>query len=123
MSEELPPDHPLSLATAPTTHREFVWLWIVATTGYGVGDVVTTVALVNYHPAVTEGNPLLARTMETLGLGGLVAAKLVVFGLCFGLSYYAVRVWRDRVMYYFAPVVLLLFGVFFTVYNVRLMLG
>ncbi|WP_435180334.1 DUF5658 family protein [Halorussus sp. AFM4] len=120
---ELPPDHPLSLARAATTRREFVWLWIGATTGYGVGDVVTTVALVRYHPAVAEGNPLLARLMSEFGLAGLVGAKLAVFAACFALSFYAVRVWRDRFVYYLAPLVLLLFGVFFTVYNVRLMLG
>lgn len=123
MFEELPPDHPLSLEPAPTTRREFVLLWIVATSGYGVGDVVTTIALVRYHPVVSEGNPLLARTMDAFGLAGLVGAKLLVFAVCFGLSFYAVRVWRDRFLYYLAPIVLLLFGVFFTVYNVRLMLG
>ncbi|NHN61152.1 MULTISPECIES: hypothetical protein [Halorussus] len=123
MTDGLPPTHPLSLERAATTYREFVWLWIAATSGYGVGDVVTTIALVRYHPVVAEGNPLLARLLSRFGLGGLVGAKLLVFAVCFGLSFYAVRVWRDRFVYYFAPLVLLLFGVFFTVYNVRLMLG
>lgn len=123
MTDGLSPDHPLSLRRAPTTQREFVWLWIAATTGYGVGDVVTTIALVKYHPTVSEGNPMIAHAMDALGLGGLVAVKLLAFAVCFGLSFYAVRVWRDRFVYYFPPIVLLAFGVFFTVYNVRLMLG
>ena len=85
--------------------------------------MVTTIALVRYHAGASEGNPLLVHLVDAFGLGGLVGAKLFVFAVCFGLSFYAVRVWHDRFIYYFAPLVLSLFGVFVTVYNVRLMIG
>lgn len=116
-------DTVLSLDAAATTRREFVLLWWLATTAYGVGDVVTTVALFQFHPGVTEGNPVVAVAMTGFGIWGLVLAKLLAFAGGFGLSLYAVHVWRDRFLYYLPPLAFTLVGVFFTVYNVRLMLG
>ncbi|MFB6114513.1 MAG: hypothetical protein ABEJ58_10490 [Halodesulfurarchaeum sp.] len=103
--------------------REFNWLWIIATTAYGVGDVLTTIALTGYVPAVTEGNPLLAGLLATWGLPGLVAAKLAAFALCFAISLSAAVVWEDRLLYYLPPVVLSVLGTFTTVFNIRLLLG
>ena len=101
--------------------QEFYWLWILATTTYGVGDIVTTVALVFYAPAVREGNPLVAVALQTFGLGGLVALKLAVFFGCLGLSVYAMNVWKDRFLYVFPPLVLAVVGTVLTVLNVSLL--
>ncbi|QDX39868.1 hypothetical protein [Salarchaeum sp. JOR-1] len=101
--------------------QEFYWLWILATTGYGVGDIVTTVALVFYAPAVREGNPLVALALERLGLLGLVGVKLAAFFACLGLSVYAMHAWKDRFVYLMPPVALTAVGVLLTALNISLL--
>jgi hypothetical protein len=59
---------------------EFYWLWILATTTYGVGDVVTTIAIWSVEQGVTELNALVAFALSTVGRPGLVGLKLLVFG-------------------------------------------
>lgn len=100
---------------------QFTRLWVVATTTYGVGDVVTTLALVSFVPWVREGNLLLRSVVESAGLWGLVAVKLLVFLVAIGLSVYGDRV-GDRFLYYLPPVTLSLFGAFVTAFNLRLFL-
>ncbi|WP_435102376.1 hypothetical protein [Halarchaeum sp. P4] len=102
---------------------EFYWLWIFATSAYGVGDVLTTLTLTWYVPHVAEGNPLMAAAIETFGVSGLIAWKLLAFAGCLAISLRAARTWNDRFTYYLPPVVLTLVGTFFTVYNLRLLLG
>jgi hypothetical protein len=106
---------------AVSTEQEFYWLWILATTTYGVGDVVTTIALVYYAPAVRESNPVVSLALDHLGLGGLVALKLAAFFGCLGLSVYAMHAWRDRFVYGFPPFVLALVGLWLTVVNIALL--
>lgn len=101
--------------------QEFYWLWILATTAYGVGDIVTTVALVFYAPAVREGNPLVAVALQTFGLGGLIALKLVVFFSYIGLSVYAMHVWKDRFLYVVLPLSLAIVGGVLTILNLSLL--
>ncbi|GAA0652559.1 hypothetical protein [Salarchaeum japonicum] len=103
------------------SEQEFYWLWILATTGYGVGDIVTTVALVYYAPAVREGNPLVAFALDSLGLAGLVGVKLAAFFACLALSVYAMHAWKDRFVYLTPPVALAGVGFLLTVLNVRLL--
>ena len=102
--------------------QEFYWLWILATTAYGVGDIVTTVALVFYEPAVREGNPLVTIALQTFGLSGLVALKLAVFFACLGLSVYAMHAWKDRFLYVFPPLLLAVVGTVLTFLNVSLLI-
>jgi hypothetical protein len=102
---------------------QFYWLWIVATTTYGVGDVVTTVALLYFDASIGEANALLRTVVETFGLAGLVGVKLAVFFLCLGLQVAAMADTDDPVVVYAPPAVLAVFGAFTTAFNVRLLLG
>ena len=101
--------------------QEFYWLWIFATLGYGVGDIVTTLALIDYHPLVQEGNVLVQWLYSEWGMMGFVSGKLIVFSTCFIVSYLALKTWRDRFLYYLPPLVLTIFGGFVTGYNIYLM--
>lgn len=103
------------------SEQEFYWLWILATTTYGVGDVVTTIALVYYSPAVREANPIVDLALDSLGLAGLVAVKLAVFFACLALSVWSMHEWGDRVLYVFPPAVLAILGAFLTVLNLLLL--
>lgn len=101
---------------------EFRLLWLVAAATYGVGDIVTTVALVGYVPGVVEANAVVRVAMESQGLWGLTAVKLAAFAGSVGVAVYGAHA-RDRVLYYLPPVSLTLVGAFATAYNLRLMLG
>ena len=48
--------------------REFYWLWIAATATYGVGDIVSTIAFLEYVPTVGEANPVVA--LDSFGSSG-----------------------------------------------------
>lgn len=102
---------------------EFYWLWILATTTYGVGDVVTTVALVRFSNRVDEANVLVRMAVDAFGLGGLVGLKLAVFFLCIGMQVVAIADTDDPVVVYAPPAVLAVFGAFTTAFNLRLLLG
>lgn len=106
---------------AEDREQEFYWLWIFATLGYGVGDIVTTLALIGYSPLVQEGNIIVQWLFAQFGTPGFVAGKLAVFGISFAISLYALRAWEDRVLYYFPPLVLTLVGGFITGNNIYLM--
>ena len=115
-------DPPLSLAGTPFEHREFTHLWLLAAATYGVGDVVTTTALVNHSRRVSEANPVLSLAIETFGGAGLVGLKLLAFGLCLAVSLDAARA-GDRLWYYLPPAALACVGAFVTAFNLRLLLG
>jgi hypothetical protein len=102
---------------------QFYWLWIVATTTYGVGDVVTTVTLLYFAESVGEANALVRAAVGEFGLAGLVGLKLGVFLLCVGLQVTALGDSDDWVVVYAPPAVLAVFGAFTTAFNVRLLLG
>lgn len=112
----------LSLTETSFGEREFTNLWFLAVLGYGVGDTVTTIALMSYSPTVIEGNPILRWAVTEFGQSGLVGLKLVAFFACLALSLDAAQA-EDKLWYYAPPIVLTLAGAFTTVYNVRLMLG
>ncbi|WP_224449427.1 hypothetical protein [Haloprofundus salilacus] len=110
----------LSLNGTPVTERRFYWAWIAATAGYGVGDVVTTVAVVAFASGVVEGNPVMDASISSFGLAGLVGLKLAVFALCLAVSQHAARV-GDPVFPYVLPSLLAAVGAGLTCYNVWLM--
>ncbi|MFC4551694.1 MULTISPECIES: hypothetical protein [Halorussus] len=103
--------------------EEFYWLWILATTTYGVGDVVTTVALLRFDARVGEANALLRAAVEAFGLAGLVGLKLGVFLACLGVQVYAVADSEDPVVVYAPPALLAVVGGFTTAFNLRLLVG
>jgi hypothetical protein len=113
---------PLSLDETPYDADEFSRLWIVATTTYGVGDVVTTIALVRYSAAVSEANALLRTAIDAFGLWGLVGLKLLAFFVCLAISLAGAGD-DDPLLYYGPPAMLALVGAFTTVYNLRLLIG
>lgn len=102
---------------------EFYWLWILATTTYGVGDVVTTVALLYFEASVGEANVLVRAAVDNFGLAGLVGLKLAVLVLCLGVQVYAMADTDDWVVLYAPPAVLAVVGAFTTAFNLRLLLG
>jgi hypothetical protein len=112
----------VSLDETPFDPTEFSRLWFLAALTYGVGDIVTTLALVGYDAAVNEGNVLLRVAIESFGLWGLIGLKLVAFLLCLVISLYGARD-ADSALYYGPPAMLAIVGAFTTVYNVRLLLG
>lgn len=99
---------------------EFYLLWLIVAATYGVGDVLTTMALVD-TPGLREANAVVAASL-TFGGGGLVALKLVAIGGCAAVSVWA-ALRRDRVLYYFPPFLLSVLGIVVTVHNLGLLLG
>ncbi|GAB3328184.1 hypothetical protein [Haloplanus salinarum] len=112
----------LSLEGTPYDLTEFSRLWFVATTTYGVGDVVTTIALVQFSASVSEANAVLRTAIDAFGLWGLVGLKLLAFLVCLGISLAGARD-ADPLLYYGPPTTLALVGAFTTAYNVRLLFG
>lgn len=102
--------------------REFTNLWLLATGAFGVGDTVTTIALIRYSDTVIEGNPVLQTAVNQFGLGSLVGLKIFAFFTCLALCLDAAQA-GDKLWYYAPPIVLTLAGCFTTVYNIRLMIG
>ena len=100
--------------------REFYWLWIAATATYGVGDIVSTIAFLEYVPTVDEANPVVALALDSFGLGGLVALKIVVYLVMLWISVSGARD-GDAFLYYFPPALLTLVGASLTASNVRLL--
>jgi hypothetical protein len=112
----------VSLDDTPFDATTFTRLWLLALATYGVGDVVTTIALIEYSPTVSEANALIRLSIDHLGLLGLVLLKYLAFGVAIGISLLGAAD-ADRFLYYLPPIVLSLAGAFTTVYNARLMLG
>lgn len=110
----------LTLEGTPYDDRTFSRLWLLATATYGVGDVVTTIAILYFGRHVREANPLLRTAVDHLGRAGLVGLKLGVFFLCLGVSIDAAHR-RDDALFYFPPVALSAFGIVLTVRNLRLL--
>ena len=101
---------------------EFTLLWLIALATYGVGDIVTTIALIYFSPTVTEGNALIATVVAAYGPLGLVGLKLLAFAGCLAVALYAART-RERLLYYATPAIVAVAGAFATAWNVRLMMG
>jgi len=115
-------DEWLSLSETPFGTVEFSRFWFIATVSYGVGDIVTTLALINYSNTVNEANALIAAAVSGFGEVGLVAVKLAVFGICLVISLSSARA-GDRFGYYLPPIVLAVVGAFTTALNIRLLIG
>lgn len=112
----------VSLDNTPFDPTEFSRLWFLSALTYGVGDIVTTLALVGYSATVNEGNALLRAAIGSFGLWGLIGLKLLAFLFCLGISLYGARD-GDSALYYGPPAMLALVGAFTTVYNLRLLIG
>ena len=100
--------------------REFYSLWIAATTTYGVGDIVSTIAFLEYVPAVDEANPIVAGALDAFGLAGLVGLKIAVYLVMLWISVHGARE-GDSLLYYFPPVLLTAVGLVLTGSNVWLL--
>lgn len=109
-----------TLDGTPFTYREFSGLWLTATATYGVGDVVTTIAVLQFTARIDEANLLLSTAVDHFGQAGLVGLKLAVFILCLGVSIDAAHR-QDSLLFYFPPVTLSAFGLVLTVHNLRLL--
>ena len=100
--------------------REFYSLWIAATTTYGVGDIVSTIAFLEYVPAVDEANPVVAGALDAVGLAALVGLKIAVYLVMLWISVHGARE-GDGLLYYFPPVLLTAVGLVLTGSNVWLL--
>jgi len=102
--------------------NEFTRLWTVALATYGVGDTVTTVALLWFVGSLEEANALVRFAVDSFGLPGLVALKIAAFLVAIAVSVVGVRA-DDRALYVFPPAALAVLGGFLTAFNLRLLLG
>lgn len=111
----------VTFENAPFGERRFSNVWLLALATYGVGDVVTTIAMLYFVPALTEANPVVRFAIDTFGVGGFLALKLLVMYACLGIAIWAGLQARDRLMFYGPPVVLAVFGAFATLFNLHLL--
>lgn len=110
-----------TLEEASFTEAAFARVWLLALAAYGVGDVVTTIALVWFSPLHVEANPIIAAAIAAFGGGGFLALKLLVFYACLGISVWGGVTDDDPVLFYGPPLVLGAMGLFATVHNVGLL--
>ena len=113
----------LTLEGSPFSVDGFSRMWLLAVATYGVGDVVTTIAIVYFTPALTEANPAIRFAIETFGGGGFLGLKLLVLYACIGISLWGGVLDDDPVLFYGPPVVLTVFGVVVTGMNLGLLFG
>lgn len=102
---------------------EFYWLWIIATTTYGVGDIVTTVAFFYFHPTLTEANLLVRWAMMTFDLAGIIALKLASFVLIIAFTVVLAHLDTHPLLYYTPPAVLAVLGAYLTAWNLIYLIG
>jgi hypothetical protein len=86
-------------------------LWVAAVLFYGVGDSLTT-AVGLRDGSAAEAGPVAAHAIGYAGVEGLVALKVGLFAVCFGV-WYAVRT-PGRVA---IPLALAVTGVLVTAWN------
>lgn len=99
---------------------EFYLLWLIVAITYGVGDMLTTMALVD-APGLREANVVVAAAL-TFGGPGLVVLKLAAIGGCVAISAWA-AFRRDRFLYYLPPFMLSTLGSVVTIHNLGLLFG
>lgn len=87
------------------------WLWVVALVCYGLGDAATTAVGLQYG-SVAEVGPLAAALIGRHSLGGLVALKLVTFGVAYAVWHVLRTPSRDAI-----PLALAVVGVAVTLWN------
>lgn len=100
----------------------FSRVWLLALAAYGVGDVVTTIALVWFSPLYVEANPVVGAAIAAFGGGGFLGLKLVVIYACVWISLRMGLLEDDPVMFYIPPVVLVVTGAATTGFNLALLL-
>lgn len=110
------------LADALLPGRAFALAWLLALAAYGVGDVVTTVALVWGSPLHAEANPVVSAAIGAFGGGGFLGLKLLALYLCIAVSVWGGRRHDDPVLSYLPPAMLILFGAVATAFNTTLLL-
>lgn len=96
--------------------RRFRLIWLLAAATYGVGDIVTTIAIIFFAPGLQEANPLIRAAASSMGSFGVVPLKLLVFFYFIGISVYFARN-GDEWLSYAPPVVLVVTGALVTVHN------
>lgn len=121
MSGLVDPDGFVTLDDA-IDERQFSALWHLAAATYGVGDIVTTVALLYFSSSVGEANALLVAAVDAFGRAGLVGTKLAAFGVVLAISA-AGGATGDRFLCYLPPAVVTIVGTFTTAFNLRLLAG
>ncbi len=94
----------------------FRLVWLIAVATYGVGDIVTTTAVMFFDPGIQEANPLIREAAKSLGSLGVVPLKLAVFFAFIWVSVYFARN-GDEWLSYAPPAVLTLTGSLVTVHN------
>jgi hypothetical protein len=100
----------------------FSSVWLLALGTYGVGDIVTTIALVYFVPLFTEANPVIRFAIETFGGGGFLGLKLLVFYAAIGVSLWAGKEVDDPLLFYGPPLALAVVGLWTTFHNLNLIL-
>ena len=112
-----------TLEESPFDEVSFSRAWLLAIATYGVGDVVTTIALVYFSDLHTEANPVIRQAIMAFGGGGFLGLKLLVIYVCIGISLWAGLADEDRLMFYGPPLLLALLGLYTTVHNLGLLIG
>jgi hypothetical protein len=98
----------------------FVCVWVAALLTYGVGDLLTTVAVVS-SPVHAEANPVVGTVIAAFGGGGVLALKFAAIAACFGLSIWGGLRDDDPFLFYMPPTVLAVVGTATTVLNLGLL--
>jgi len=99
----------------------FFHAWIISMSAYGVGDIVTTIALVWFSPHHVEANPIIAAAIGLFGGGGFLALKLLVIYALIGVSFFFGAREDDPLLFYGPPAVLFVIGFLTTALNVALL--
>lgn len=113
----------LTFEGTPFEEVSFSRVWLLAAGTYGVGDIVTTIALVYFSPLHTEANPVIREAIMAFGGGGFLGLKLLVMYACIGISLWAGVGDEDRLMFYAPPALLTLVGLYTTAHNLSLLLS
>jgi len=111
----------LHFEDSPFSEVSFSRVWLLAVATYGVGDVVTTIALVWFSELTTEANPVIREAIKAFGGGGFLALKLLVLYACIGISIWAGKEDNDRLMFYGPPLLLALVGLYTTLHNLSIL--
>jgi len=111
----------LHFEDSPFSEVSFSRVWLLAAATYGVGDVVTTIALVWFSELTTEANPVIREAIMAFGGGGFLAVKLLVLYACIGVSLWAGKDADDGLMFYGPPLALAAVGLYTTAHNLNIL--
>ncbi len=106
-----------TLDGSPFSRDRFTSVWVVALLSYGVGDIVTTMALAWFSRATMEANPLIAWAVTNVGGGGYLGLKLLAFYAALGISLWGGVRDTDSLLFYGPPVALAIVGLMITLSN------